>query len=130
MGPERPGKPTTPYAWAVLRAMVVSGSVIVAVLAGACSQAGEAPMPSGAVANDQELLTGRAIYINRCQRCHGATGGGGAGSKLAGKMVAKYPDPAAQAEIVANGKGGMPAWRSALDADQIAAVVRYTREVL
>lgn len=87
-------------------------------------------MPSGAVANDQELLTGRAIYINRCQRCHGATGGGGAGSKLAGKMVAKYPDPAAQAEIVANGKGGMPAWRSALDADQIAAVVRYTREVL
>ena len=87
-------------------------------------------MPTADQAGDAPLVEGREIYILRCQRCHGATGKGGAGSALAGRMVTKYPDPADQAEIVANGKGGMPAWRNALSAEQIDAVVRYTREVL
>lgn len=87
-------------------------------------------MPTGDQAGDAELLDGRQIYILRCQRCHGAKGGGGAGSALAGKMTVKYPDAQDQAEIVADGKGGMPAWRNVLSAEQIDAVVRYTREVL
>ena len=87
-------------------------------------------MPTGDAANDAQLVEGRGIYIASCQRCHGPKGGGGAGSALAGKVVTTYPDPAAQAAIVANGKGGMPAWRNVLTPEQIDAVVRYTREVL
>ena len=87
-------------------------------------------MPTGAAAGDRELLDGRATYMMNCQRCHGPTGTGGAGPKLAGRMVSAYPDPLTQAAVVANGKGAMPAWRSSLSAEQIAAVVRYTRDVL
>jgi mono/diheme cytochrome c family protein len=137
MGAERSGAPGTAlYALGVQpvrstrprRAVAALVIAAAALLGTACTQAGEAPMP--AAADDAELIEGRAIYIARCQRCHAPKGGGGSGSALAGKMVTKYPDPAAQAEIIAKGKGGMPAWRNVLTPDEIDAVVRYTREVL
>ncbi len=114
-----------------LRRLVVVVAVALAVLAGSsCTQAGEAPMPVGERAGDPQLIEGRGIYILSCQRCHGPAGKGGAGSALAGKVTAKYPDPQDQADVVANGKGGMPAFRNVLDDAEIEAVVRYTREVL
>ena len=37
---------------------------------------------------------------------------------------------AAQAEVIRDGRGAMPAWEGTLSPAQIDAVVRYTREVL
>jgi cytochrome c oxidase subunit 2 len=88
-------------------------------------------MPTGADAGDATLLAGRAIWINRCARCHGPAGKGGAGPRLAGRVVSAYPDAAAEVAVVTNGKGsGMPAWKSVLSDSDIAAVVEYTRRVL
>ena len=88
-------------------------------------------MPKGLDTNDTTLLSGRAIWINRCERCHGPTGNGGAGPRLAGKVSTAYPDATAEIAVVSNGKGsGMPAWKSVLSSDEIAAVVEYTRRVL
>ncbi len=88
-------------------------------------------MPTGVDAGDTTLLSGRAIWINRCERCHGPTGNGGAGPRLKGRMITAYPDAAAEIAVVRNGKGsGMPAWKSVLSDADIAAVVEYTRRVL
>ena len=112
---------------ALLRVLLVAFLV----LASACARAGTAPSPSGDAAGDAVLLEGRAVWIDKCQRCHGADGKGGAGPRLAGRMVTAYPDPAVQADVVRNGKGaGMPAWKAALTDAQIEAVVQYTRRVL
>lgn len=106
--------------------------VAAALVAGAsCASTGVAPSPTGDAANDPVLLEGRAIWIDKCQRCHGPTGDGGAGPRLAGRVARAYPDPAAEAEVVRNGKGaGMPAWKAVLTDAQIDAVVAYTRRVL
>ena len=100
-------------------------------LVAACASPGQAPVPAGLDATDARLLSGRAIWVNRCQRCHGPTGNGGAGPRLAGKVTANYPDPAVQVAVVRNGKGsGMPAWKNVLSDADIEAVVQYTRRVL
>ncbi len=80
---------------------------------------------------DRELVAGRQVYIERCANCHGNDGSGGRGTRIAdGRMVAQYPDIGAQVEIVAAGVRSMPAFAEVLDPAEIAAVVRYTREVL
>lgn len=115
----------------MIRLLHLATAVVAALaLAGGCARAGTAPLPTGADANNATLIEGRLIYIANCARCHATSGGGGAGSRLAGKMVDKYPDVASQIEIVTKGKGGMPAWASKLTAEEIAAVVDYTRLVL
>jgi len=82
-------------------------------------------------APDAELVVGREVYESRCANCHGASGGGGTGPRLAdGAVIDNYPDPADQLEIIAEGRGQMPSFSSSLDADELDAVVRYTREVL
>lgn len=59
-----------------------------------------------------------------CAGCHGANGQGGVGPKLAGDdKILK--DPAYVYTIVANGKGGMPAFAGKLDDRQIYAVANY-----
>lgn len=79
---------------------------------------------------DEVLALGRDVYGDRCANCHGASGGGGTGPRLAGAVVEEYPDPADQAEIVRAGRNAMPAFGGTLSEEMIAAVVRYTREVL
>jgi mono/diheme cytochrome c family protein len=98
---------------------------------GAC--AAESPeVPLGADGQpDAELAEGREVYSSRCARCHGSSGGGGTGPKLAdGAVVAAYPDIADQVEIISNGKNGMPSFAGSLSASQVEAVTRYSREVL
>ena len=76
-------------------------------------------------------LAGRDVYVARCSTCHGSDGGGGRGPKLNdGTVVESFPDPAAQAEVIADGKGQMPSFFGQLSQSEIDAVVRYTREVL
>lgn len=70
------------------------------------------------------------MWAANCTRCHGLNGQGGVGPKLAGKVVGAFPDIDDQIELVSNGKGIMPAWRSSLTRTQVRDVVRYTREAL
>ena len=70
------------------------------------------------------------MYSQNCASCHGASGGGGYGKKLAGVVTANYPDIDAQVALITNGKGAMPSFSKKLTAEQILAVTRYTREVL
>jgi cytochrome c oxidase subunit II len=75
-------------------------------------------------------IDGGAVYEQSCAGCHGGDGSGGIGPRLAGTMVVKFPDPAAQIAVVADGRRGMPAFKTRLSAEEIAAIVEFTRTVL
>lgn len=75
-------------------------------------------------------IDGGAIYGQSCAGCHGGDGSGGIGPRLAGTMVAKYPDPADQIAVVTDGRRGMPSFESRLSTEEIAAIVEFTRTVL
>jgi mono/diheme cytochrome c family protein len=110
---------------AIVALLVVTASSVLA-----CTDSKSVEL-SGDQANDAELVTGERVYQENCARCHGKAGGGGAGPKLAdGRVVDDFPDPEAQAVVIREGRGSMPAWNAKLTEEEIAAVVRYTREVL
>lgn len=75
-------------------------------------------------------IDGGSLYGKSCAGCHGGDGSGGIGPRLAGKMVAKFPEPAAQIAVVTDGRRGMPSFGTRLSAEEIAAIVEYTRTVL
>jgi cytochrome c oxidase subunit 2 len=99
---------------------------------GACGGGGDgAPRPTGAAAEDAELLSGRAVWVSSCATCHGNGGDGGRDPALSdGRVEARFPQVDDQVEVVRDGRGMMPAWEGSLSPEEIAAVVRYTREVL
>lgn len=109
----------------------VGAVVAVLLLATACASA-TPEVPAGPDGEpDPVLVEGRQIYRNRCAGCHGGAGEGGRGPRLGeGAVVEAYPDIADQVAVVTDGRGGMPAWGGVLDAAEIDAVVRFTREVL
>lgn len=92
----------------------------------ACGSSGP-PTPS-----DPVLAQGQQIYAARCASCHGVGGGGGIAPALAGRMTERFPDPADQVALIAGGISGtsMRAFGDVLSAEEIDAVVRYTRESL
>ncbi len=100
---------------------------IMVIVASGCS-AGTAPeVTSG----DPVLEQGRDVYVRQCASCHGADGGGGRGSKLnEGAVLAAYPEMADQVVLVSEGKNAMPGFGGRLEAADLDAVIRYTREVL
>ena len=71
--------------------------------------------------------TGAQIYSANCATCHGATGKGGVGPRLADLVVAHYPDEADEITVVAGGRNGMPSFSGRLSPEEIRAVVAYTR---
>jgi cytochrome c oxidase subunit II len=76
-------------------------------------------------------VDGAAVYASNCAVCHGQDGGGGVGPQLGDGAVAEaFPDVADQIDVVANGRGRMPAFGGDLSAEEIAAVVDYTRTEL
>ena len=85
---------------------------------------------SPSASSDPQLETGRKVYASRCASCHGPKGSGLVGPRLAGVVAEKYPDVAAQRAVIAEGKGAMPPWKNVLSAEEIDAVVRFTREGL
>ena len=70
---------------------------------------------------------GARIFAARCSGCHGAQGQGLSGPQLAGVVAERFPDPADQAAVVANGRNGMPAFGTRLTPEELAAVVEFTR---
>lgn len=85
-----------------------------------------------ATPSDPVLAQGQQIYTARCASCHGVAGGGGIGPALAGRMTERFPDVADQVALLVNGVQGtsMRAFGDVLSAEEIDAVVRYTRETL
>jgi cytochrome c oxidase subunit 2 len=74
---------------------------------------------------------GESIYVKNCSTCHLPDGKGvpGAFPALSGSAVVKG-DINAQANLIINGKGGMPAFGKMLKADELAQVITYTRNAL
>jgi len=106
-------------------AVVVLALTVTVVVA--CSSGEAGPKPT-----DPKLALGWQVYKDHCATCHGADGGGGAGPKLAGTVVADFPNIGDQITIIENGKGGgaMPAWKGSLTSQEIEAVAEYTRTCL
>ncbi len=104
---------------------LVAGVTLIA----ACSGGGSSSSPV-APTGDPVLVEGQQIYSQNCSSCHGASGQGGYGKKLAGVVTEKYPNIDDQIAVITNGKGAMPSFSKKLSAEQITAVTRYTREVL
>jgi len=73
-----------------------------------------------------------ATYRAKCAACHGPDGGGSEVGKsmhvpdLRSQAVQKQTD-AELAQIISNGKGGMPAFKDSLSEDQIHALVTHIR---
>jgi cytochrome c oxidase cbb3-type subunit III len=111
-----------------LRALLPAAVVVVGLTVGlsACSSDGAGPKPT-----DPALAVGWQAYADHCATCHGGTGGGGSGPKLAGTVEHTFPNIADQIAVIENGKnGGMPAWKGTLSATQIQDVARYERQCL
>jgi mono/diheme cytochrome c family protein len=75
-----------------------------------------------------------ATFRTKCATCHGQDGGGSTVGKsmnvpdLRSPAVQKLSDTEL-AQIIANGKGGMPPFKSSLSADQIHSMVSYVRSL-
>jgi mono/diheme cytochrome c family protein len=76
-------------------------------------------------------IDGSAVFADNCARCHGADAkGGSVAPPLAdGKVVEDFPNVDDQIAVVTNGRGGMPPFGGQLSADEIKAVVDYTRSL-
>jgi cbb3-type cytochrome c oxidase subunit III len=81
-----------------------------------------------------QIERGRAVYADRCVRCHGADGQGR--TRLGETVEAPdLSDPTFQrgrssARMIAsvtNGRGGMPAFKKKLSRQDIAASIAYVR---
>jgi mono/diheme cytochrome c family protein len=75
-----------------------------------------------------------ATFRTKCAMCHGQDGGGSEVGKsmnvpdLRSPVVQKLPD-AQLAQIISDGKGGMPQFKNSLGEDQIHALVTYIRSL-
>ena len=104
----------TGWGWAV-NGVSQKGGLIAYKLGG--EQQGGGPQPAD----------GAAIFAENCAVCHGADGSGGAGPDLRG--IGEMHTIDQLVEVVTNGRGGMPAWREELTADEIRAVAQYVSEI-
>ena len=73
-----------------------------------------------------------ATYRTKCALCHGQDGSGTDLGKsmnvpdLRSETVQKLPDTEL-AQVISNGKGGMPSFKNSLSADQIHVLVTHIR---
>jgi mono/diheme cytochrome c family protein len=114
-----------------LRSVSVAVLLVGSALLGAACTSTDTPALSGDQADDPQLVLGRQVFEDNCARCHGGSGGGGAGPKLSdGEVVDAFPEPADQVALVREGRDTMPSFADRLSAEEIEAVVRFTREAL
>ena len=75
-----------------------------------------------------------ATFRTKCAMCHGQDGGGSEVGKsmnvpdLRSQAVQKLPN-AELAQIISNGKGGMPSFKNSLSEDQIHSLVALIRSL-
>ena len=89
-----------------------------------------ANQPDDGTASVDGKADGKAIYAANCATCHGATGEGGVGPRLAGVVSTAFPDEDDEISLVESGPAIMPAFSEILSDDEIKAVVEYTRNEL
>jgi cytochrome c6 len=76
----------------------------------------------------------KETFRTKCAMCHGPDGAGSEVGKsmnipdLGSEAVQKLPD-AELAQIISDGKGGMPSFKSSLNEAQIHALVRHVRSL-
>jgi mono/diheme cytochrome c family protein len=78
---------------------------------------------SGGASGGQDLVQtvkGAELYAESCAGCHGANGGGGSASALAGEGDAAQVEAA-----IRDGSGSMPAMADVVSEDQITAIAVY-----
>src|SRR5260221_7007089 len=81
-----------------------------------------------------DSAAGSATFRTKCAMCHGQDGGGSEVGKsmnvpdLRSPAVQKLPD-SQLAQIISDGKGGMPPFKNSLSEDQINATVKYIRSL-
>ena len=88
---------------------------------------GATPQADARQARTAGPIDAERLYAEHCANCHASDGSGGLGTRLAGLVVARYPDPADQSAIVASGLNTMPAFAKVITPDEIAAITTYTR---
>ena len=89
--------------------------------------AAKADDPSKVWALDDLKVRGEKVYAANCVACHQANGkGAGPFKPLDASAIVLNADHAPQINIVLNGLGAMPAWKTLSDTD-IAAVLTYTK---
>ncbi|HEY4816040.1 MAG TPA: cytochrome c [Candidatus Acidoferrum sp.] len=82
----------------------------------------------------QDSAAAKTTFRTKCAMCHGENGAGSEVGKsmnvpdLRSPAVQKLPD-AELAKIIADGKGGMPSFKSSLSEAQIHALVKYIRSL-
>jgi mono/diheme cytochrome c family protein len=82
----------------------------------------------------QENAAGVATFRTKCAMCHGQDGGGSEVGKsmnvpdLRLPALQKLPD-AELAQVISNGKGGMPSFKNSLSPDEIHALVTHIRSL-
>jgi mono/diheme cytochrome c family protein len=82
--------------------------------------------------NSQASAASTSTFKTKCAMCHGPDGGGSAVGKtlnvpdLRSPAVQKLSD-AELAQIISDGKGGMPSFKGSLSEDQIHGLVTYIR---
>ena len=77
----------------------------------------------GVVGKRKALSKGQRIYLEHCQRCHGAHGN----AQLNGAKNLQYSTLNMEERfyVISNGKGVMPAFSGNLDAEEITHVASY-----
>jgi len=106
--------------------VIVGSAMLLALFAGLAfslvSIARANPGPDGAASS--------ATFRTKCAMCHGQDGAGSEVGKsmnvpdLRSQAVQKLPD-AELAQIISNGKGGMPSFKNSLNDAQIHSLVAY-----
>ena len=97
------------------------------VSAGTTAAGGAATTAAGGAATSAAASTadGKALYEANCATCHGKTGGGGFGPSLKGIQNSFSEEQ--ETTIIKSGQGSMPGFSGQLSAEEIAAIVAYTR---
>ena len=80
-----------------------------------------------AAANYDELVLGKAIYINNCLRCHGEDGK--AGVNGASNLTASMCENKGLIGIIKHGRNLMPAYKDLLSEIEINAVASYVKSL-
>ena len=113
----------------VVQALTLAAILVFVVLlfANEPDRRSEGPADSPAAAS----VDGATIYARSCSGCHGPRGEGGVGPQLGGGAVVRsLPDEEDHVAVVADGRGGMPAFGDTLSDEEIRAVVAYERTEL
>jgi len=107
--------------------MRIAALIVAMVLPAACARSALAGPPQDTKAvrlSREQLESGKKMFEATCSTCHGLDGGGAMGPNIQGIPFRLGVD--AVANVIKNGMaGGMPAFSSQLDAEQIQQVVGY-----